>query len=512
MWVTILLLVMGLALRARGFLFLKISFWEDEAAWAMRLLEWPLKNQTIRPMGFMAISKLLAKLLSPSETVLRALPWVAGVASLAMSPFLAKRLFTSMGARLLFVAAIALHPGAIDLSKEFKPYSCGLALHMAFLLLTLRYLDQRRRLDLGLLLGLLSVSTLFSQDTLFAYPGVFGVLLLDAWRRRELTRLVAIGSSAVAVLALLGTLYVLVWSHTVQTGDGTEEYWGNKYDVFFVKGDGQGHSRAVWTLERLGDIVGMPGMRRETWQGRVLGDQVVSGLRNIDMSVWRTVALCGAALLLYRRRGRDAVLLLGPLVVLTVFNFLGYWPLGAFRTNLFVVVYACGLAAAAFDRDRDKVDGWDLFPAGVLVIIPFLALGYTTHGHKVSSMAGDSAFVPALQALLAADHAADGQKAQLALDNASCAPWRYYTRYNPDPALVEQLDQRFDAHCTKNLNGIVHVLHKGLKQPGARAFVLLSRGRTMADVDERLPTDLTIEKQTLLGRHTQLVVTVKKRD
>jgi hypothetical protein len=358
----------------------------------------------------------------------------------------------------------------------------------------------------------LSVSTLFSQDTLFAYPGVFGILLLDAWRKRELARLLAIGSSAVAILALLGTLYALVWSHTVQTGDGTEEYWGNKYDVFFVKGDGQGHSRAAWTLQRLGDIVSMPGMRRETWKGHALSEHAVSELQNIDMSVWRTVALCGIALLLYRRRARDAVLLLGPLAVLTVFNVLGYWPLGAFRTNLFVVVYACGIAAAAFDRERDRVDGWELFPAGVLVIIPFLVLGYTTHGHKVSSMAGDSAFLPALQTLLSGAHAVDGQKAQLALDNASCAPWRYYTKYSPDPALVEQLDQRFDAHCTKNLNGIVHVLHKGLKQPGARAFVLLSRSRTMADVQERLPSDLMIEKQTLVGRHTQLVVTVKKHD
>jgi hypothetical protein len=36
---------------------------------------------------------------------------------------LARRLFESTAARLLFITILALHPKAIDFAKEFKPYS-----------------------------------------------------------------------------------------------------------------------------------------------------------------------------------------------------------------------------------------------------------------------------------------------------------------------------------------------------------------------------------------------------
>jgi len=205
---TAALLLMGFAFRARGYLIGTIAFWEDEASWAMRLVDLPLSEHTIRPLGFMAASKLLAQLFSPSETVLRAMPWLAGLASLSMAPFLAGRLFSSVAARLLFIAIIALHPAAIDLAKEFKPYSSSLALHMAFLLLGLRYLDTRRARDLAPLLGLLFLGTFISQDAIFAYPGLFALLLFEAFRARRGRQLLSIALTAVATLALLTAMYV----------------------------------------------------------------------------------------------------------------------------------------------------------------------------------------------------------------------------------------------------------------------------------------------------------------
>lgn len=48
-----------------------------------------------------------------TETVLRALPWVAGIATTLAAPWLARRLYRTPAARLLFVAVIALSPFAI---------------------------------------------------------------------------------------------------------------------------------------------------------------------------------------------------------------------------------------------------------------------------------------------------------------------------------------------------------------------------------------------------------------
>ena len=127
---TTLVLLLGLFLRARGYLFQRHGLWLDEAAWACLLMKKPLVTLLIRPIGFMSLSKLLASLLGPSEVVLRGISWVAGMITLLLAPALSRRLYRAPMARLLFVAVLALHPAAIDLSKEFKPYSASLCGHL----------------------------------------------------------------------------------------------------------------------------------------------------------------------------------------------------------------------------------------------------------------------------------------------------------------------------------------------------------------------------------------------
>src|SRR3954468_14818334 len=68
---TVLIVALGIWLRLRGFLFSTQSLWLDESDWAIRLIDRPLSEHLIRPIGFMALSKALAWLFSPSETVLR---------------------------------------------------------------------------------------------------------------------------------------------------------------------------------------------------------------------------------------------------------------------------------------------------------------------------------------------------------------------------------------------------------------------------------------------------------
>ena len=502
------LLLLGFAFRARGFLFGTIPFWEDEAAWAIRTVDLPLGELAIRPLGFMAISKLLAHLLSPSETVLRALPWLAGVASLSMSPLLARRLFSSAAARLLFVAVVALHPGAIDLAKEFKPYSVSLALHMAFLLLGLSYLEKGTLRWLLPLLGLLLLGTFFAQDALFAYPGLFALLLFEAFRVRRRRHLLLIASTAVATLAVVAGMYVGLWSKAV--GDDTTEYWGKKYDVFYVPSAEPTQSRLAWSATRVGDIAAMPGMRRSNWTPGHLAKRTLGELQQLDVDVWRALGLVGLGALVLRGKRREALLLLGPMVVLFGFNAFGFWPLGAFRTNLFTLVYAAGIVAAGVDRTISELDGWDLMPAGVLVVIPFLLLGRTTHSTKASSMVDGSAFPEALRTLTTLQERAGGARAQLVLDNPSCSMWRYYLRYHPDKAHFAEQGSRFNARCTKNLTEMVQVLRKGLKTPESRTYALVSRSRSMEDVETNLPADLAIDGHTYLGEHDHLVVSVKK--
>jgi len=473
-------------------------------------MDLPVTKHAIRPVGFMALTKWLAMLVAPSEAVLRALPWLAGLAALGMAWPLAKRLFSSDAARLLFVAVIALHPAAIDYAKEFKPYAVGLALHMAFLLLALRYLDLGKRRDLAIVLVLALVGTLFSQDAIFVYPGLFGLLLFRTFKQRRIRHLTSIALTALATLALLVVQYACFWSKAIGQGDETTEYWGKKYDVFYVAKEQPDVSRLRWTGERLGDIAALPGMRRETWHSRHVSRRLIESLQSVDRNVWQALAALGVVALFYRRKPREGWLLLSPPTVMVLFNLFGFWPLGAFRTDLFAVVYTAALAGVAIDRQRAGPHSWDLLPAGALVVLPFLLLGNDNHATKSSAMSANSAFTAALTELLALQPAAES-RATLALDNPSCKPWRYYTGYHPDKARAEQLLRSFDAVCTKGVKGMARALRNGLTTPESRAYVLLSRARSIHEVEEKLPADLVVDERAYVDKqHDQLVLRVRK--
>ena len=57
---TTVVVLLGLFLRARGYLFDRHGLWLDEASWALMLMRDPLITLLIRPIGFMSVTKVLA--------------------------------------------------------------------------------------------------------------------------------------------------------------------------------------------------------------------------------------------------------------------------------------------------------------------------------------------------------------------------------------------------------------------------------------------------------------------
>jgi hypothetical protein len=502
----VVLVSIGVVLRARGIWFGRtIPLWEDEAAWAIRLIERPLSDHVLRAPGFMGLSKLLVNVFSASEAVLRFLPSAAGVGSVLIAPFVARRLFRAGAAQLVFVAILALHPGAIDLSKEFKPYSVALLLHLALCLVVLRYVHEARQRDLHLGIGLAFFGVLFSHDVVLAYPMVFGVMAFHALRSRRYADLIRICVGAGAALALLLVFYSKI-ADGLGNVDRSMEYWGNKYDVFFVHGSDQGSSRVGWVAARFYDLAGMLGMRRDLWRSAELSSETLASLRSFEAVAWAVVCGAGLVALVYQRRIVHAVVLVAPLLVLTAFNYFGYWPLGAFRTNLFTIMYFAGLAGCAFDWQlAERVVYWQLAPAFVLVVLPFLTLGRSSHARKEVLTA--QGVVPlAAQELINLPSAGSTNRV-LALDDKVCEPWRYYMKYHPARVRADELAQRFDAHCGKNLKGMTKVVRKALTSPDARAY-MLAAGGPMEAIAKSLPKDLRIVTQKFIGQRDALVVTV----
>jgi len=465
---------LGVVLRSRGYIDSTLPLWLDEADWAVMLLNLPLSEHLIRPLGFMAVCKAAAAVFSPTETALRLFPWFAGVGTALLAPFAAFRLFKSAVSRLLFVAIIALHPAAIDLSREFKPYTVSLAVHVLLPFVVLRYVATRRSRDLAVALALLVPAVLFAQDVVFAYPALFLVLAIEALRGRRFRHLTGIVAGGLASIAIVLTLYLMVWS---KLESGEADYWGKKYDVFNVEGKSK-HDYADWALGKYTEMTQVPGLRREFWASAHVSKSDRAELREIDGVLWSVLHALGILVIALQRRWREALLLVSPLVVMLVFNRLGFWPFGVFRTNLFIVAYFAAIAAMALDPGKRRpVTLHALLPATLLVAVPLFLFEEGWHARK--RYFASYSEMPTLVARIGDIHAARSRSKEpelLVLDNHSCPTWKYYTQYHPTYSTLyaPDLRQRFDVHCDElDKNGGKWV-RRHLAEGHGRAWILFT--------------------------------------
>jgi 4-amino-4-deoxy-L-arabinose transferase-like glycosyltransferase len=482
---TLVLVALGLVFRARGFLFGVSPFWLDECSWAVYLFDQRFGDDNLRPVGFMAVSEFVARFISSSESALRTLPWLAGVATTLMAPLIARRLYTERAVQVLFVAIIALHPAAIDFSKEFKPYSVSLALHATLLLLTLRYAaDGSIKTLLGVLLAA-AVGNLFAQDLVFAYPGVFLVLGIRALARprRDLPLVVLGGAIVVASLALQ---YWLIWS---RIPEDESNYWGNKYNVFHTGADGQPY--LGWLAERLFDTTAYPGYRRVLWKLRYLSGEGVQALRGLDTALWSILTLVGLGFVAFAKKWRLLLLLPLPIGVLWLFNWLEYWPLGAFRTNLFVLLYGAALAPFAVDRALalwKRHDFMPLVPTVALVVAPLFAFD---HGfHRLKRGQAHEGFMPYTLSKLGGVRLREVTpvKVLLLMGTRGCPQWEYYSRFHPRAQEITGVVKRmFHVRCRAD-EDLARVVRRASRN-GARVWVLLQGDLTAEKLAKGPPGD-----------------------
>jgi hypothetical protein len=454
-------IALGLLFRARGYLYEPSALWLDESIWAMNLTDRSLVRNMIRPPGFILFSRGLVEVFGPTETVLRGLPWLAGVATTIGSPWLARKLYTSPAARVLFVAVVALNPTAIDFSKEFKPYAIGLALHLSLVLLALRYVEKRRALDLGWALGTALVGSVFAQDLVFAFPGLFLVLGYEALKHRR-QHLPAVFGVAGIIIVIILLQYFFLWRHL---GDDSAEYWGNKYDVFFTSNRKGGY--LAWSFNQYRDMTGLPGIRREFWQNGGMSFDTRQQIRTVDRVIWLAIHLMGLMIIVWRKRWREGLLLVLPLALLWIFNAFGQWPMGAFRTNVFTLGYLTAIAAMAFDAPTVSSSTrwlWTL-PALALVFLPIAWFERNWHVRK-QAFTYDSKMPKLMERLV--ELRQSRSKAPLLLDRRSCKPWQFYTRYHPDTSkrLTPLLEKSYDFYCVPHDSKIPEMLlaHATAKQ------------------------------------------------
>jgi hypothetical protein len=377
-------LALGVFLRLNSYLGHSISLWFDEAMWGSRVLHRELLQFGIRPIGFIWLTRVIVNTFGATEIWLRLLPNLSALAALFLMPYVASRFLDNRLLRVLLVLLFAIHPALVDFANEFKPYGFEVLLHLIPIVLYLR-LEQTQRLGyFYALLAYLPICFLLAYNISFVYPGVLLLLLRYAWQSASRRRLLT--ATLVSGALCLGTsvgIYKLALNKVVKE-ERTENYWGRKYDVFYHPKEKA--SRVDWTLERSNDMLAFIGLRRDSWLDgpRKIDEKAARELGSADRLLW--IGLSAVGLWALWRQRRAHLLLLGmPLLVVLGANWVGKWPLGAFRTNIFASVYLflfplIGMEVLA------KLGGVAQRALAVAVIglnlLPGFLYGFDWHGHK----------------------------------------------------------------------------------------------------------------------------------
>lgn len=472
----VLIGLVGVAARMAGVLSLEL--WSDEARWCEHLLTGT--GTWFRPAGYMWLTRQILDVAGVSEPALRSLSTVAGIALLPALFFVARRLVASPAAVVTMLWIVAIHPIAIAMSKEFKPYIVEALVHAVLIGLALAAHEQpHRRRWAVLLVATSTLAPFFAWTIVFAYPAVYAVLGLQALREKRWRDL------SVLIVGCMTTLAVLVGIFLARLASKkpATEYWGKKYDVFYV-GDGP-LGYVAWFLRKTADVASFPGRLFMPWSAWV------EWLVHAAVVV---VVVAGITSLVVRRRVHVVALLLAPWGVMLVFNAVGAWPYGLFRTNTFMLVYtlllfAIGLEAIALavkDHARLRPIASVVALLGCVLTLPFEARLFAhkgpgtltsessaraalerifeaEEGQRMSEPLDDDRF---LTLVLQADEARKSQtdvirlddlradagttRPLLVLDGHACTSMRYYRDFDADsrPALEEWLPGHFVTLCT----------------------------------------------------------------
>lgn len=132
------LIALGVVLRLVQFA-VRRSLWGDEAKLVLNIVDRSylelfqvLDYDQVAPVGFLLVEKAVTQVLGSGEMALRLFPLLAGIAALALTYWLARRLLSPVAVPIA-LAFVALSDRLIYYSAEVKPYALDVAMTLAVL-------------------------------------------------------------------------------------------------------------------------------------------------------------------------------------------------------------------------------------------------------------------------------------------------------------------------------------------------------------------------------------------
>jgi hypothetical protein len=328
-WLPALLVGFGVVVRVRQYLFRR-SLWGDEAAISLNLvgrgyreLLGPLDANQSAPVGWLWAQRATVELLGPSEHALRLLPLLAGVGTLVLLWWLARRLLPAWLVPLA-VALAACSPWLRHYSTETKQYASDAAVGLLLLAASLPLLRERP-----------------GWRALLAWAGIGAVAV---WCSHPAVLLLAGYGAAVAGRQLLRR----DWAAAARVA-AAGTVWGLSFLAVYavsLRPATRNHALQRYWRDGLAPRPLDPAAAAG-WLGGRWAAFVDNPLGLAPRPLVAVLLLAGGAALLARRRDR-AALLLAPLPVFVAAGLVRAYPL-QWRLLLVLVPTALLLAAAAPD-------------------------------------------------------------------------------------------------------------------------------------------------------------------
>lgn len=320
--------ILGVFFRTQGFFFDPQSFHVDEANIAKYLSPEGGIKQTVerfgssRPVGYLIISKILLNIKN-NEISARILSLVPSILSIPLFFILVRYFFKNSISVVLAYSAFCLNPFNITFAKVFKHYPLEAAIHITAITLTLFVVKDLERRKLLLLLTFLAFCPFFcGANFIFLYPGIFLLLILKF--KKDFRAKVYILATAFLNFFIIGMVYILFWRPSMSRFIST---WDQKYAGFIPENE----NFFAWSLKQTSILFEYFFNYPLVPQFQYLGEVLL------------VMAIISVIVMLVRKDTLAGLLLFTPVATAYTFNYLGYWPLGTDRTNLFLIPYMVAL-------------------------------------------------------------------------------------------------------------------------------------------------------------------------
>ncbi len=327
----IVLLAIGLRLKAG---YPAAGLWADELTWITRIKQG--FKAGIRAQGYILLHSAYFKLFGTHvEHQIRFFSIVSGLAFVPLFSLLVHRLFARPWLTVVGTALVAINVAAIAFTHEFKPYAIDLLFHTAWLCSLIAITDRSRAVLVSTVILIVGVFLSYSMVPIIAFQFCYiGYWLLK--KRLALSHVVFPG----LLLLSYSTYFILIYPSLYGTNS---DLWSSKYGVFYsadLHGSGV-FNYLSWFFGKVSAYITLP----LNWfielplAARTRGFLAGHGFAEVPALGLLSIVLMGIKLRYIKIEDPR----LTPILLLcgyTLAGVLKLFPLGYFRSNLFILCYS----------------------------------------------------------------------------------------------------------------------------------------------------------------------------